>query len=72
MTYLAKSWRSRGDIFGRFECTYDGVFDEELFLEIVANLLGGHNEGGKPIDGKTRQAILAQARRLGNSRSRMQ
>ena len=31
-------------IFARFGPTHDCVLDEELFLEIVANLLSGHDE----------------------------
>lgn len=46
------------NIFARFGFTHDGVLDEELFLEIVANLLGGHGEGGWLIDGSTRRHDL--------------
>ena len=46
-------------ISGRHEFTHDGVLDEELFLEIVANLLCGHNESGKrKADDETRRDDL--------------
>jgi hypothetical protein len=46
-------------IFRRYGFTHDSVLEEELFLEIVANLLGGHDdEGGRLID-ETRRGDLA-------------
>ena len=39
-------------IFARFGPTHDCVLDEELFLEIVANLLGGHDEVDDQLMGR--------------------
>jgi hypothetical protein len=43
----------------RFRSTHDGVLDEELLLEVIANLVGGHDGGGKPI-GETRRHDLSK------------
>jgi len=52
------------NIFTRFGFTHDGVLDEELFLEIVTNLVGGHNEseGGLAIDETRRDDLATNAR----------
>ena len=53
--------------FGKLGFTYDAVLDEELSLEIVANLFGGHGS----ID-ETRLSIFPRTRGFGRSEARMQ
>ena len=47
-----------------FGFTHDGVLDEELFLEIVANLVCRHDEGGRLM-----WRILTRTRRTSQSRT---
>jgi len=43
VTYQAEIWCLSVGIFAASGSTHDDVLDEELFLEIVANLFGGHD-----------------------------
>jgi hypothetical protein len=54
---------------GGFGSTHDGVLDEELFLEIVANLVRGHDEG-MDVDGTRETRVEQQQARMqyGNCR----
>jgi len=58
-----------GCLFWGAGLTHDGVLDEELFLEIVANLVRGH-DGGWPIGESTRQKRVCNTERTGEHRVR--